>query len=283
MRATKQRMSPWLRSAFRPGRPWRAGLGRRLRLFLRARIADCGLRRLALCALLGAALAMLQGCGFLEQLQAAETIHSQQKLRPAVTPAANISVLAPLAPLEPTPTARAEKPAPAAAAADSEKGRPGNPETWGEAGKMGVGREFDAIYFTGANAELDVVAKGRLDSYAEWLRTHPQVWLTLVGHADGNNTAEFNYNLGIARALAVADYLEGHGLEGRRFFSLSYGSERPAAPGSGPEADALNNRVEVLGFVAPLGQDAPDPAPAGADAPEPEPRPEEPRGQELSH
>jgi outer membrane protein OmpA-like peptidoglycan-associated protein len=205
--------------------------------------------------------------------------------RPATRPAAESAPSAKSSALEAAPPPAfhsADPPAPEPTPKPGEATRPGNPATWGESGQLAVGRQFDPIFFNGQGTELDTVAKQRLASYAEWLRAHPQVWVTLVGHADRHASYGYAYNLGMTRALAVADYFLGAGLDARRIFTTSTGKDQPAATEKTPEADALNNRVEVMGFVPPPGVEGPQEAglPQGA-APEPEPLPPSPAGRDL--
>jgi peptidoglycan-associated lipoprotein len=153
--------------------------------------------------------------------------------------------------------------------------RPGNPMQWGEAASLAVGRTFDPIYFDFDSDELSPNARGRLNDYAQWLRQNPRVWVCLPGHCDRHGSAEYNYNLGMARSLAAINYLVGQGVETRRLFPISYGEDRPAVEGDTPEADALNRRVEFLAFMAPEGEAVPKPVqavPGGA----PVARPPEP-------
>lgn len=141
--------------------------------------------------------------------------------------------------------------------------RPGNPAAWGQGAQVSVGRQFEPIYFDATGAELNYAARQRLINYAQWFKEHPRVWAALAGHADSQDSVRFAYNLAMARALAVQDYLIGQGIERERFYPISFGEEHPAAEGNTPEAQSLNSRVEILAFIAPIGQDSP--APVAAD------------------
>lgn len=177
--------------------------------------------------------------------------------------------------------------------------RPGNPEAWGRGAQLSVGRNFDPIYFDPGSSELDYTARNRLKDYAEWLKGHPSVWVTLAGYAATDGTDEFALNLSMARALAVKDFLLGQSLSPTRMFTISYGdltgatAEEPspaAAPGETlaptmavPDAETtlttpvkaadarvneLERRVEILAFIAPIGVNGPESVPvAPGDAP----------------
>lgn len=234
-------------------------------------------RRRLLLALLAVALLPLPACNIWEQL-----FLNGDPYKPILAPPpVQTTVSTPANPPTPRPTPKIEAP-PTRPVAESAPARPGNPASWGDTGRLGVGREFDSIYFNGQGTELDTVATQRLASYAEWLRAHPGVFITLAGHASLDIPYRYAYDLGMARAQTAADALIGHGLEPRRIFTISYGKDLPLASGTEPPANALNNRVEVLGFVPPAGQDAPPAGEAGRPAPpaaEP-PAPSRP-GQEL--
>ena len=192
------------------------------------------------------ALGLTQGCHWLKSRGL--DIHNYRPVERSSTPAASKALPAPT----PTPTAAAKPPAGATA-------RPGNPEAWGEGAQITAGRDFEPIYFSEESAELDFAARRRLANVVQWLHEHPNVWVSLAGHTGDRATVSMAYNLGMARALVVQDFLIGQGLDLRRFFPISFGRDRPAAEGTTPEAESLNNRVELLAFIAPIGQDAPEP------------------------
>lgn len=135
--------------------------------------------------------------------------------------------------------------------------RPGNPSAWGEGAQLAVGRQFEPVYFDADSAEVDTSARQHLTEYSEWLKAHPRVWVTLAGHADARGSTRYAYSLGMARALAVEDYLVSLGLDPRRCFPLTFGKDLLANAGNTPDAHSLNNRVEVLAFIAPAGQEGP--------------------------
>ena len=185
--------------------------------------------------------------------------------------------------------------------------RPGNPEAWGRGAQLSVGRSFDPIYFDADSSELDYTARNRLKEYADWLKAHPSVWVTLAGYAAGDGTDEFALNLSMARTLAAKDFLIGQGLSPTRLFNISYGDltddagvepgpdDAPdealaptvalpdagaplTAPATTPtqaliraadaRVDELGRRVEILAFIAPLGVSGPEAVPiAPGDAP----------------
>jgi outer membrane protein OmpA-like peptidoglycan-associated protein len=187
---------------------------------------------------------------------------------PGPTPTPRVTMTLPADQPRPTPTP-ISSPTPGAGAPVS---RPGNPAALGEEAALSVGRQFDPVFFDSQSSELDGAARYQLDQYSGWLAAHPRVWITLVGHCGPDWTIEPAYSLAMARALAVQDFLVGQGLDRARFYPISYGVDRPLVTDGGADA-VLNNRVELLAFMAPEGLDQPPPITI---APEPPPQPIEP-------
>lgn len=143
--------------------------------------------------------------------------------------------------------------------------RPVNPQMLGEGARLLVGREFEPIYFETSSTELNSEARRRLTEYVNWLKQpeHAHVWVALVGYCDTQHSARFGFDLAMARAFAVEEFLVANGFDRRRIYSIGYGraNEEPTS-----------NRVEVLGFVGPQNEEEMGKAPAEAEeAPEPEP------------
>jgi peptidoglycan-associated lipoprotein len=67
----------------------------------------------------------------------------------------------------------------------------------------------------------------------------------IEGHADERGTTEYNIALGQRRADAVATFLVDGGVARGRLEIASYGEERPADPGHGPQSWAANRRATV--------------------------------------
>jgi peptidoglycan-associated lipoprotein len=101
------------------------------------------------------------------------------------------------------------------------------------------------FYFDFDKSDLRPEVTAQLDRYVALLRNGSQS-LRLEGHADERGTTEYNLALGERRAKAVADYLTASGISAARIETVSYGEERPAAPGHDEESWALNRRVELI-------------------------------------
>jgi peptidoglycan-associated lipoprotein len=83
-----------------------------------------------------------------------------------------------------------------------------------------------------------------LDKYIAILKNNRST-VRLEGHGDERGTREYNLALGERRANAVANYLSVNGIGRDRVESVSYGEERPAAPGHDEESWSQNRRVEL--------------------------------------
>ena len=62
---------------------------------------------------------------------------------------------------------------------------------------------------------------------AEFLRSYPQVHLSIEGHCDERGSTEYNLGLGQRRAEAAKNYLISLGITADRMETTSWGKERP--------------------------------------------------------
>jgi peptidoglycan-associated lipoprotein len=77
---------------------------------------------------------------------------------------------------------------------------------------------------------------------ASWLKKWPTVKVRVEGHCDERGTAQYNLALGERRAEADREYLASLGIDTTRVELVSYGKERPFAPGHDEGAWAQNRR-----------------------------------------
>lgn len=84
-----------------------------------------------------------------------------------------------------------------------------------------------------------------LNSVALVLQKYKQTTVDVFGHTDSTGGAQHNFDLSQRRALSVANYLEGQGVDARRFAVTGFGADRPIASNSTPEGRAQNRRVEI--------------------------------------
>jgi peptidoglycan-associated lipoprotein len=82
-------------------------------------------------------------------------------------------------------------------------------------------------FFDLDKSDLRPDAREALTKDAEFLRSYPQVRLSLEGHCDERGSTEYNLGLGQRRAEAAKNYLISLGITGDRIETISWGKERP--------------------------------------------------------
>ena len=104
---------------------------------------------------------------------------------------------------------------------------------------------FDSgILFKTSSFALSDASKRDLTEFASKMADMPDTDLTILGHTDNTGTAEYNHQLSIDRAKAVATYLKNAGMknhmtiEGRSFLE-------PIADNSTQAGRLQNRRVEI--------------------------------------
>ena len=84
-----------------------------------------------------------------------------------------------------------------------------------------------------------------IDGHARVLAAERKRRMTAEGHTDARGGSEYNLALGQKRADAVAKSLTLLGAGDAQVEAVSFGKERPAAPGNDEAAYAKNRRVEL--------------------------------------
>jgi peptidoglycan-associated lipoprotein len=101
----------------------------------------------------------------------------------------------------------------------------------------------DKIFFDFDQAVIRDDARPTLDSQAEWLNRNKNVNVQIAGDCDERGTEEYNIALGNRRAYAAQSYLAAKGVAQSRISTISFGKDRPIAPGSTEEAWAQNRNA----------------------------------------
>ncbi|MCP3955293.1 MAG: OmpA family protein [Desulfobacterales bacterium] len=102
------------------------------------------------------------------------------------------------------------------------------------------------IYFDYNSATLTFEGESIAQAHGQYLADHPNVFITLEGHADERGTSEYNLALAEDRAKIVSQIMGVYGVALDRIQLVSYGEERPVALSSDEAAYALNRRVEIV-------------------------------------
>lgn len=100
----------------------------------------------------------------------------------------------------------------------------------------------DRVFFDYDSAELSANAVRTLQRQAEWLKSNPDVLVTIEGHADERGTREYNIALGERRANSVKNYLSSLDISESRLTVISYGKEYPEDAGENEVSWSKNRR-----------------------------------------
>lgn len=109
-----------------------------------------------------------------------------------------------------------------------------------------VANAGDRVFFALDSSELASDGRATLEKQAQWLKSYPNVSITIEGHCDERGTREYNLALGERRANAAKNYLMSLGVDGSRVNTISYGKERPAVMGSDEASWGQNRRAVTV-------------------------------------
>lgn len=98
------------------------------------------------------------------------------------------------------------------------------------------------VYFDFDKFDIKPEYTELLRQKADLMKTYPSIQVRIEGNCDARGTQEYNLALGERRARAVYEYLVMLGVNPAQLETISYGKERPAVEGTGPEVWAQNRR-----------------------------------------
>lgn len=108
----------------------------------------------------------------------------------------------------------------------------------------------EVVTFAFDSSRLDAVARSSLDTQVAWLKAHPDIAMTIVGHTDLVGSQGYNKGLGLRRARAVLRYLTSHGVSRKRLAAIeSRGELDPVVPTTGRERRNRRAVTMVSGFA----------------------------------
>ena len=102
--------------------------------------------------------------------------------------------------------------------------------------------EVRDAYFNYDSAEIRPVDREALRRTADFLKSYPQMHVTIEGHCDERGSTEYNLALGDRRANAVKQYLVSLGIPDERFNTVSFGKEKPFCMEAAEVCYAKNRR-----------------------------------------
>ena len=100
-------------------------------------------------------------------------------------------------------------------------------------------------HFEFDQAQLTTESRQKLQALATAMKAHPAARIRIAGNCDELGTTEYNLALGQRRAEVARKYLVELGVSDARVETISYGEERPVAPGHDAESHAQNRRDDV--------------------------------------
>jgi outer membrane protein OmpA-like peptidoglycan-associated protein len=105
---------------------------------------------------------------------------------------------------------------------------------------------LSGVLFETGQAELNPLARQRLDTVARALSAYPDRVIMVEGHTDGQGSDETNRLLSQRRADAVREYLQGRGVAPEQIRSVGKGESEPIASNDTAAGRAHNRRVEIV-------------------------------------
>ena len=104
----------------------------------------------------------------------------------------------------------------------------------------------DVFYFGLNDITINDSSIEKIRQHSQYLVAHPDIKVTIVGHADERGSREYNVALAWWRASKVSDYLESFGVSSGQMLISSYGKERPINYGYSTSVLSMNRRVEIF-------------------------------------
>lgn len=110
----------------------------------------------------------------------------------------------------------------------------------------GIQITFDSgLLFAVDQSDLNTTAENNLVQLAATLNKYDDTDVLIEGHTDSDGADAYNESLSDRRARAVANALQGQGVQASRITKKGYGESQPIADNSTAEGKAQNRRVEV--------------------------------------
>jgi peptidoglycan-associated lipoprotein len=101
-------------------------------------------------------------------------------------------------------------------------------------------------FFDFNKSDIRADAREALAKTAEFLRSYPQIRVTVEGHCDERGSTEYNLGLGERRAQAAKNYLISLGITADRMNTVSWGKERPFCGEHTEECWQSNRRAHFV-------------------------------------
>ena len=101
------------------------------------------------------------------------------------------------------------------------------------------------VYFRNGESDVPVYAQGRIDKLSEFLKSHPNLNVTLKGYTDHRGAADFNAALAQARVDGIREALLEQGVDTQRVTTLAIGEIESQALPNDAGNYVLDRRVSI--------------------------------------
>ena len=106
--------------------------------------------------------------------------------------------------------------------------------------------DLGSVHFDTDKATLTPEGQATLLQAVAAMKANPFAHLRIEGFTDSTGSAPHNTDLSEQRALAVADYLKGQGIDGSRLTGGGFGAQKPTDTNATSSGKADNRRVELF-------------------------------------
>jgi peptidoglycan-associated lipoprotein len=103
--------------------------------------------------------------------------------------------------------------------------------------------QLDPVYFDFDSSTIRPDGRNALEQNATCIRERDLQSMSIEGNCDPRGTTEYNYALGDRRAATVKRALVGHGINGSKMRTVSYGEDR--ATGTNESTWSRDRRVDI--------------------------------------
>ncbi|MBW4051612.1 MAG: OmpA family protein [Proteobacteria bacterium] len=111
---------------------------------------------------------------------------------------------------------------------------------------QGMVMTLSNVLFSTGKSTLQPGAHLQLERLASYLKDHPKQRVLIEGNTDSSGAAAFNQKLSAARAQAVAQSLELHGVKSSQYRTIGLGEAYPVVSNDTAAGRQQNRRVDVV-------------------------------------
>ncbi len=106
--------------------------------------------------------------------------------------------------------------------------------------------DLGTVHFDTNKATLTAEGQATLTKAADAMKSNPNIHLRLEGYTDSTGSLPRNATLSQQRAITVAEFLKGQGIDGNRLTGAGFGPANPTDTNATDTGKADNRRVELF-------------------------------------